>query len=55
MDDFCSLIIFKSESKADLENYRKVTVLPALGELFEIVLEKRLKFKNNVFSHNDPF
>ena len=48
--------IFKSGSKTDPENYGKVTVLlPALGKLFEIVLENRLKFKNNVCSDNDPF
>ena len=29
--------IFKSGSKTDPENYSKVTVLPALGKLFEIV------------------
>ena len=47
--------IFKSGSKKDPENYRKVTVLPALGTLFEIVLASHLKFKNNVCSDNDPF
>ena len=47
--------IFKSGSKKDPENYRKVTVLPALGKIFEIVLENRLKFKNNVCSGDDPF
>ena len=47
--------IFKTGSKTDPENYRKVTVLPALGKLVEIVLENRLKFKNNVCSDNDPF
>ena len=47
--------IFKSGSKTDLENYSKVTVQPALGKLFEIVLENRLKFKNDVCSDNDPF
>ena len=30
--------IFESGSKTDPENYCKVTVLPALGKLFEIVL-----------------
>ena len=34
--------IFKSGSKTDPENYSKGTVLPALGKLFEIVLENRL-------------
>ena len=47
--------IIKSGFKTDTENYRKVTVLPALGKLFEIVLENRLKFKNNICSDNDPF
>ena len=37
--------IYKSGSKTDPENYCKVTVLPALGKLFEIVLENRLKLK----------
>ena len=47
--------IFKSDSETDPEKYRKVTVLPALGKLFAIVLENRLKFHNNVCSDNDPF
>ena len=47
--------IFKSCSKTDPENYRKVTVPPALGNFFEIVLENRLKLKNNVCSDNDSF
>ena len=47
--------IFKSGSKTDPENYRKITVLPALGKLFEIVLENCLKFKNHVCSDNDSF
>ena len=47
--------IFKSGCKTDPENYRKVIVLPALGKLFEIVLENRLKLKNNVCSNNDLF
>ena len=37
--------IFKGGSKTDPENYRKVTVLPTLGKLFEIMLENRLKCK----------
>ena len=47
--------IIKSGSKTDPEINRKVTVLPALGKLFEIVLENSLKFKNDVCSDNDPF
>ena len=40
--------ISTSGSKTDPENYSKGTVQPALGKHFEIVLENRLKFKNNV-------
>ena len=34
--------IFKSGSNTDPENYRKITVLPALGKRFKIVLGNRL-------------
>ena len=34
--------IHKKESKTDPGNYRKVTVLPALGKLFDIILNARL-------------
>ena len=49
------VIVFKSDCKIGSENYRKITVLPALCKLLEIVLEKRLQFKNNVCSDNDLF
>ena len=42
-------------SKTDPENYHKVTVLPALGKIFKLVLKKPLKFKKNVSSDKDPF
>ena len=34
--------IHKKESKSEPGNYRKVTVLPALGKLFDIILNSRL-------------
>ena len=34
--------------------YRKVTVMPCIGKLFESVLT-RLSFKNDVYTDNDPF
>ena len=37
------------------DNYRKVTVMPCIGKLFESVLNNRLSFKNNVCYDNDPF
>ena len=47
--------IHKKGDKLNPENYRKVTVLPALGKLFEIVLENRLTYKNEVCCDNDQF
>ena len=47
--------IHKKGDKLNPENYRKVTVLPALGKLFEIVLENRLTYKNKVCCDNDQF
>ena len=37
------------------DNYRKVTVMPCIGKLFESVLNNRLSFKNDVCYDNDPF
>ena len=37
------------------DNYRKVTVMPCIGKLFESVLNNRLSFKNDVCDDNDPF
>ena len=37
------------------DNYRKVTVMPYNGKLFESSLNKRLSFKNDVCNDNDPF
>ena len=41
--------------KTDPENYHKVTFLPTLGKIFELVLKNRLKFKKNVSSDKYPF
>ena len=37
------------------DNYRKVTVMPCIGKLFESVLNNRLSFKNDVCNDSDPF
>ena len=37
------------------DNYRKVTVMPCIGKLFEYVLNNRLSFKNDVCYDNHPF
>ena len=37
------------------DNYRKVTVIPCIGKLFDSVLNNRLSFKNDVCNDNDPF
>ena len=37
------------------DNYRKVTVMPYIGKLFESVLNTRMSFKNDVCNDNDPF
>ena len=37
------------------DNYRKVTVMPCIGKLFESVLNNRLSFKNDVCYDIDPF
>ena len=37
------------------DNYRKVTVMPCIGKLFESVLNNRLSFKNDVCNDNDSF
>ena len=47
--------IHKKGDKLNPENYRKVTVLPALGKWFEIVLQNRLTYKNDMCCDNDQF
>ena len=51
-------IIHPVHKKADHnvpDNYRKVTVMPCIGKLFESVLNNTLSFKNDVCNDNDPF
>ena len=36
-------------------NYRKVTVMPCIGKLFESSLNNRLSFKKDVCNDSDPF
>ena len=37
------------------DNYRKVTVMPCIGKLFESIFNNRLSFENDVCNDNDPF
>ena len=37
------------------DNYRKITVMPALGKVFESILNARLKFRNVVLNIDDPY
>ena len=46
--------IHKSGSKSCAENYRRISVMPALGKLFEYILETRLTYKNEVCIDDDP-
>ena len=46
--------IHKKKSKADPGNYRKVTVLPALGKLFDTILNSRLTTMKDLLETNDP-
>ena len=43
-------VLTRSEKgdKSDLQNYRKVSLIPSLAKVFESVLENRLTFKNLV-------
>ena len=34
------------------DNYRKITVMPCIGKLFESILNNRLPFKNEVYNNN---
>ena len=46
--------INKSGSKSCADNYRRISVMPALGKLFESILETRLSYKNEVCIDDDP-
>ena len=37
------------------DNYRKITVMPCIGKLFESILNNRLTFKNEVCDDSDPY
>ena len=47
--------LHKQGSKLAPENYRKITIISALGKLFEIVMNNRLVFTNNALNLDDPF
>ena len=56
--DWCQSIINPLHKKGCTENpnnYRKITVLPALGKLFESILTTRLTAKNDILLDNDIF
>ena len=46
--------IHKSGSKSCADNYRRISVMLALGKLFESILETRLSYKNEVCIDDDP-
>ena len=37
------------------ENYRKITIIPALGKIFETVLNNRAIYAKNILGMEDPF
>ena len=47
--------IHKSGTNDDPDHYRKITILVAIGKLFEAVLLHRLEFKNEAMNQNDSF
>ena len=47
--------IHKKKSKTDPSNYRKVTVLPALGKLFDTILNSRLTSMKEIMQSFDRF
>ncbi len=47
--------VHKTGSKDVEDNYRKVTVLPALGKVFESILNARLTFRNLALDMDDKF
>ena len=46
--------IHKKKSKSDPGNYRKITVLPALGKLFDTIINSRLTTMKEFLESNDP-
>ena len=46
--------LHKKNSKLLPDNYRKITIQPALGKLFDTVLNTRLAYIKSVLRMNDP-
>ena len=46
--------LYKKLSRGDPDNYRKITVIPALGKIFEAVLNNRAKFASESLELEDP-
>ena len=47
--------VHKKGAHGVADNYRKITVMPCIGKLFESILNNRLSFKNEVCNDNDPY
>ena len=47
--------IFKNGSRAKVDNYRGITILPIMEKIFEIAVYKRLYFVNEAFDDVDKF
>ena len=47
--------LHKGVDRKDPSNYRRITVLPVMGELFETLVNTRLLFIKEVFDMDDKF
>ena len=47
--------LHKRESPTLPDNYRKITITPAIGKLFDGILNNRLQFAKECLSLDDPF
>ena len=47
--------VYKKGEHGVPDNYRKITVMPCIGKLFESIFNNRLSFKNEVCNDNDPY
>ena len=47
--------VYKKGDHGVQDNYRKITVMPCIGKLFESILNNRLSFKNKGSNDNDPY
>ena len=57
-DEWCEGVIDPIHKKDDIlipENYRKITIIPALGKIFETVLNNRAVYAKNILGMEDPF